>query len=60
MDLCWYNNSPGDIGWGRIGRFTFSGDAVGKWTLAVMQAGDDVRYVFGGKIIHGKLQRDGF
>lgn len=55
MDLCWYNESPGDVGWGSVGRFTFSSGAVGRWTLAVTQAGDNARYTFGGKIIYGKM-----
>lgn len=58
MDLCWYNQSPGDVGWGSIGRFTFSSSAVGRWTLAVTQAGDNARYTFGGTIIHGKMRLD--
>jgi len=58
MDLCWYNNAPGDIGWGSIGRFTLSDDAVGTWTLAVTQAGDDGRRVFSGKVIHGRMLLD--
>ena len=58
LDLCWYNHSQDDIGWGRIGRFTLSDTAVGTWTLAVMQAQDDRRYVFTGKVIHGRMTLD--
>jgi len=31
---------------------------VGKWTLAVTQAGDDGRRVFSGKVIHGRILID--
>jgi len=55
LDLCWYNHSQDDIGWGRIGRFTLSDTAVGTWTLAVTQAQDDRRYVFSGNIINGRM-----
>ncbi len=58
MDLCWYNHSQDDVGWGRIGRFTLSDNAIGTWTLAVTQAQDDRRYTFGGKIINGKMLID--
>jgi len=58
LDLCWYNDTPGDLGWGRVGKVTFSSDAVGRWTLAVTQAGDNQRYTFGGTVIHGKMLLD--
>ncbi len=58
LDLCWYNDTPGDVGWGSVGRFTFSSDAVGRWTLAVMQVGDNARYSFGGKVINGRMVID--
>jgi hypothetical protein len=58
LDLCWYNTTPGDVGVGRVGKVTLSSDAVGRWTLAVMQAGDNQRYTFGGTVIHGKMLLD--
>ncbi len=58
MDICWYNLSTDDIGWGRIGKLTFTDDAVGHWVLAVGQAGDRQQYMFGGKIVLGELVKD--
>ncbi|MEZ6193343.1 MAG: hypothetical protein R3C45_18890 [Phycisphaerales bacterium] len=58
LDVCWYNTIPGDVGVGRVGKVTLSADAVGRWTLAVMQADDNARYCFAGPIIQGRMLLD--
>lgn len=58
MDVCWYNFTPGDVGEGWIAKVTFSGDAAGRWTLAVKQGGDKTRYLFTGTIQSGRMVAD--
>jgi hypothetical protein len=58
MDICWYNLSPGDVGWGRIAKLTFSDNAVGRWTLVVTQSEDNQRYYFDGKVVLGRMVMD--